>query len=76
MPFSSDEVLDQLKLIKDMTDEYKKYTKVLKIMVYGCSNNELTNMDTLGRLFYNQIVLQNLDMKEKSERQKNKKWRG
>ena len=30
-------------------------------------------MEALGRLFYDQIVLQNLDMKEKSERQKKKK---
>ena len=29
-------------------------------------------MEALGRLLYNQIVLQNLDMKEKSERQKKK----
>ena len=30
-------------------------------------------MEALGRLFYDQIVLQNLDMKEKSERKKKKK---
>ena len=33
-------------------------------------------MEALGRLFYDQIVLQNLDMKEKSERQKKKKKEG
>lgn len=36
----------------------------------GVQHNELTNMEALDRLFYNQIELQNLDMKEKSERQK------
>lgn len=35
----------------------------------GVQHNELTNMEALDRLFYNQIELQNLDMKEKSERQ-------
>lgn len=39
----------------------------------GVQHNELTNMEALDRLFYNQIELQNLDMKEKSEMQKQNK---
>lgn len=45
----------------------------------GVQHNELTNMEALDRLFHDQIELQNLDMKEESERQKQnrkKKWKG
>ena len=44
----------------------------------GVQHNELTNMEALDRLFYNQIELQNLDMKgnQKGKNKTKQKWRG